>query len=251
MPLPPEVSAALAAVAAAPRLLVASDFDGVIAPFVLDPMQARPQEATIADLRRLAAADDTWSAVVSGRDLATLEELSGLADSTVTRIGSHGAETSRGGTRELDAETAARLASLRNFVEAAVAERDPRIRLEHKPAAIVLHTRDLPAQAVATASAIAEKATTQGVTALAGKGVHELSVLRADKGSALRSLAGDLAVDAVVYLGDDVTDEHAFEVLGDGDLGIKVGPGESAARVRVEDCAQVPEVLAVLATART
>ncbi|MGO4243227.1 trehalose-phosphatase, partial [Janibacter sp. RAF20_2_2] len=83
-----------------------------------------------------------------------------------------------------------------------------------------------------------------------GKGVHELSVLRADKGTALRALATTLGVDASVYLGDDVTDEHAFAVLGPHDLGIKVGAGETAARARIDACTDVPEVLALLARRR-
>ena len=249
MPLPQVVTTALATVAAAPRLLVATDFDGVLAPFVLDPMDARAQPGTLASLTSLAALPTTWSAVVSGRDLATLDELTGLTGSAVTRIGSHGAESSRGGP--LPDGTAAELATLRGAVEAAVAARDPRIRLEHKPTAVVLHTRGLPDEALSTAAAIAdEAAATEGVTHLAGKGVHELSVLQADKGTALRALATELDADAVVYLGDDVTDEHAFAVLGAGDLGIKVGPGETAAAVRVDDAAAVPEVLAALTSLR-
>ena len=67
----------------------------------------------------------------------------------------------------------------------------------------------------------------------------------------LQALAGDLRVDAVVYLGDDVTDEHVFTVLGPQDLSIKVGPGETAARTRLDDCSEVPAVLEALAAART
>lgn len=249
MPLPQELTTALAAVAAAPRLLVATDFDGVLAPFVVDPMDSRAQPGTLEALTALAAAPATWSAVVSGRDLATLDELTGLAGSTVTRIGSHGAQSSRGG--DLPEGTAAAIAALRGAVEAAVAAREPRIRLEHKPAAVVLHTRGLPDDVLPTAAAIAdEAAAAPGVTHLAGKGVHELSVLRADKGTALRELASALGVDATVYLGDDVTDEHAFAVLGEGDLGIKVGAGETAASARVDDATAVPEILATLASLR-
>lgn len=249
MPLPQELTTALAAVAAAPRLLVATDFDGVLAPFVVDPMDSRAQPGTLEALTALAAAPATWSAVVSGRDLATLDELTGLAGSTVTRIGSHGAQSSRGG--ELPEGTAPTIAALRGAVEAAVAAREPRIRLEHKPAAVVLHTRGLPDDVLPTAAAIAdEAAAAPGVTHLAGKGVHELSVLRADKGTALRELASALEVDATVYLGDDVTDEHAFAVLGEGDLGIKVGAGETAASARVDDATAVPEILATLASLR-
>mgnify|MGYP002714815156 CR=1 FL=1 len=112
-------------------------------------------------------------------------------------------------------------------------------------------TRGLPDDAVATATDIGTRAAaTEGVTLLSGKGVHELSVVRADKGTALRALAEDVGVDAIVYLGDDVTDEHVFAVLGEDDLGIKVGPGETAALVRVADCTEVPPVLAAVASLR-
>lgn len=231
-------------VAGAGRLLVASDFDGVLAPFVLDPMDARPQEGTTEALRALAALPRTWSAVVSGRDLATLEALTGLARSAVVRIGSHGAETSR----ELGAgpgpEVAERLQRLRETVHSAVAERDPRIRVEEKPTAVVLHTRGLTPDSLEVAAEIAEEAAAaDGVGLLTGKSVHELSVVLADKGTALQGLAGELGADAIVYLGDDVTDEHVFEVLGPQDLGIKVGDGETAATTRLADATEVPDLL--------
>lgn len=247
----PETARELEAVARVPRLLVATDFDGVLAPFVLDPADARPQSGTIEALTDLASAPSTWTAVVSGRDLEMLTALTGLGGSATTLIGSHGAETSRGGSGPVTPEVTARLAELRRSVEDSVARRDARIRLEHKPTAVVLHTRGLPADASATAASIADEAARpDGVTLLSGKGVHELSVVRADKGTALRALAGELSVDAVVYLGDDVTDEHVFAILDGRDLGIKVGDGATAARTRIPDAADVPEVLATLAALR-
>lgn len=246
------ISAGIAAVSARPRLLVATDFDGVLAPFVLDPMDARPQPGTIEAITALSAATDTWTAVVSGRDLTTLTGLTGLDGSATTLIGSHGAETNRSRHRAGNHETDARLAVLRAYVEHTVASRDPRIRLEHKPTALVLHTRGLPEDAASVAREIAaEAARISGVHLLSGKGVHELSVVSADKGTALRALAGDLHVDAIVYLGDDITDEHVFTVLDRDDLSIKIGPGETAARTRLDDCTEVPAVLRALAAART
>ena len=247
----PDVRRALEEVARAGRLLVATDFDGVLAPFVLDPMDARPQHGTVAALTELAGAPRTATAVVSGRDLETLAELTGLGGSATTLVGSHGAETSRADSGLVTPEVTARLARLRAAVEEDVAGSDPRIRLEHKPTAVVLHTRGLPEDAIATAADIATRsADRDGVSLLSGKGVHELSVVRADKGTALTALAAELAVDATVYLGDDVTDEHVFAVLGERDLGIKVGDGETRARVRVGDCTEVPEVLEALSSLR-
>lgn len=248
----PGIGDAIATVTARRRLLVATDFDGVLAPFVLDPMDARPQPGTIETITALSAAADTWTAVVSGRDLATLTDLTGLGGSATTLIGSHGAETSSTRQRPSSHQYDARLAALRAYVEPTVAARDPRIRLEHKPTALVMHTRGLPEDAILIAGEIAaEAAKISGVHLLTGKNVHELGVVEADKGTALRALAGDLRVDAVVYLGDDVTDEHVFTVLGPQDLSIKVGPGETAARARLDDCSEVPGVLAALAAGRT
>ena len=48
---------------------------------------------------------------------------------------------------------------------------------------------------------------------LHGKDVVEISVLKASKGDALVALRDELGASVVLYAGDDVTDEHAFEVL--------------------------------------
>ena len=58
-------------VAGAPTLLVATDFDGVLAPFEADPMDAAPLPGTIDTLRALAALPHVHVAVVSGLDLDT------------------------------------------------------------------------------------------------------------------------------------------------------------------------------------
>ena len=54
----------------------------------------------------------------------------------------------------------------------------------------------------------------------------------------------------MVFLGDDVTDEKAFARLRDGDVGVKVGPGPSAAQYRVGSPEDVAEALAYLAARR-
>lgn len=249
-----DLETALASLAAAPAILVASDFDGVLAPFVLDPMDARPQPGTMEVLTALAALPRTHAAVVSGRDLDTLTTLTGLtgaAAEAVTRIGSHGAQTSQDQAASVTEAERVLLGHLVDQVQQDVAAHDPRIRLEHKPAAVVLHTRGLGDDAARAADEIAGRAAErEGVRLLTGKGVLELSVVHADKGTALRALADDLGVDATLYLGDDVTDEHAFAVLHGSDMGIKVGEGETAAAWRVGSCEDVPEVLSRIHAAR-
>ena len=73
--------------------------------------------------------------------------------------------------------------------------------------------------------------------------VLELTVVTTNKGRALKALMKANHCTATVFIGDDVTDENAFGVLVDGDVGIKVGSGRTAADVRIADRARVADVL--------
>ena len=83
----------------------------------------------------------------------------------------------------------------------------------------------------AEAAALEVTARHTGLHVLHGKHVVEVSVVRADKGTALVALRDEVGADAVAYFGDDVTDEDAFRTLGPNDLTVKVGPGDTAAAV--------------------
>lgn len=247
--LPADLEAALERAAGADRLLVASDFDGTLAPFVLDPMEARALAGTLDDLIALAGMERTDAAIVSGRDLEVLKDLTNFSGDFVTLIGSHGGESSRSGAASMvDRQTLAHLVA---EIEQSVIDQAPQVRLEYKPSSIVLHTRGLPDQDVDAAHAIAHRAAERdGVRLLRGKSVVELTVATADKGTAIRALADEVGASMVVYLGDDVTDEHAFAALGEEDLGIKVGEGSTAAAYRVQTCEDVASVLRTLREVR-
>jgi trehalose 6-phosphate phosphatase len=60
-------------------------------------------------------------------------------------------------------------------------------------------------------------------------------------------LRSELGAAGTLYLGDDVTDEDAFRALPEGDVTVKVGDGETAARYRVTDTDGALEVLRRLA----
>jgi trehalose 6-phosphate phosphatase len=271
---------AVATFAARPRVLVAVDFDGTLAPFVTDPLQAKALPGGLEALRAAAGLYGVTVAVVSGRDLATLSWLTGIGPGDgITLIGSHGAQTNLGdqttpadqtthGARTtpadhpgqegqprlepvgqgalLDDKATSRLASLGDELEA-IRSRYPAVRLEYKPSAVVLHTRGVePLDAAAATKAAHEVgARHTGVHVLPGKNVVELTVLEANKGSALVDLARTSSSDATLYLGDDVTDERAFAALdpSSGDLTVKVGDGETVAAQRVSGPETVVELL--------
>jgi len=252
---------AVAAFATRPRVLVAVDFDGTLAPFVLDPLQARALPGALVALKAAAALAGVTTAIVSGRDLATLTALTGLgAGDGVRLIGSHGAQLDtapeRGDPDEaafLDAAATARLHIVRGELEA-IRSRYPEVRLEHKPAAVVLHTRGVEpaAAAAATAAALGVGEGHAGVHVMPGKDVVELTVLEANKGSALLELARATGSDATLYIGDDVTDERAFAALdpASGDLTVKVGDGDTVATQRVRSPEAVVELLELLVRRR-
>jgi trehalose 6-phosphate phosphatase len=238
----PELHAALAEVAARRPLLVASDYDGVLSELVDDPSAAVPAPGVAEALARLAAADGVVVALVSGRGVADLQRTSGLTG-PYRWVGSHGAEFDG----PLTGELADRRDDLARTLAPVVAE-VAGARLEVKPASVAVHVRSV-ADAEAGVALLDRVRTTAdpSVTQKPGKAVLELAVTDADKGSALRRLRGELGAAAAIYLGDDVTDEDGFRALEPGDVGIKVGDGDTAAAHRVADPAAVVAVLEDLA----
>lgn len=241
---------ALDALAARPRILVASDYDGCVSPIVSRPEDAVPNPRSMAALEACATAADTFAALVSGRARADLQALSG-ADDRLTLVGSHGSEFAEGfDTPVSDAERDL-LARIVAAFEA-ISARFPGTSVEVKPISTTLHVRNASDDDATEALRLAEAgpASWDGVHVTHGKAVVELAVIETSKGHALDRLRDALTVDAVVYLGDDVTDEKAFAHLHDGDLGVKVGPGDTAAQFRVADPDGVAAVLERLAALR-
>ena len=78
----------------------------------------------------------------------------------------------------------------------------------------------------------------------------EFAVIDTDKGEAVDILREQTSATVVVFLGDDVTDEKAFRRMREDDIGIKVGPGDTAAGFRIGTPDDVADVLAYLLAAR-
>jgi trehalose 6-phosphate phosphatase len=231
-------------------LLLASDYDGVLARLRDDPSDAVPEPGVGDLLSRLAAVEGVTVALVSGRGVQDLRTTSGLSG-PFRWVGSHGAE--------FDGPIAGELAGRRDALAAAltpVVAAVPGARLEVKPASVAVHVRTV-ADPAAARQLLADVAAGPGadpeLTAKPGKAVLELAVTDADKGAAVIRLAGEVGAAGVLYLGDDVTDEDAFRAVAGlpGALGVtvKVGPGETDAGYRVDDLAGVAALLERLVAA--
>jgi trehalose 6-phosphate phosphatase len=244
-----DLHAALADLARVPTLLVALDFDGVLAPLVHDPSASRPLPGSAAAVRALADLPGTTVAMLSGRALADLQEVSGFGP-PVRMVGSHGGEFDDG-PLVLTSEQQAVKDDLVAAVGRVVAG-EPGVRLEAKPAGIVVHVRGADPQVGERVLDAVRTGPAQrpGVEATEGKAVLEMAVVQVSKGTAIDTLRGRLGADAVLFVGDDVTDETAFTRLRQGDVGVKVGEGDTAAGYRVGTPEDVTQVLEALLAAR-
>ncbi|MEO9222504.1 MAG: trehalose-phosphatase [Mycobacteriaceae bacterium] len=237
---------ALITAAATPRLLVTSDYDGTLAPLVNDPSAAIPHPDVVELFTALAACRQTSTALISGRSRADLAALAGTPPE-VHLVGSHGAEFDTGFAQPLDGPAQALRERVLTGLTSLTAGLDG-VALETKPASVAVHVRNAsPEVGERTLAAVREgPARWDGVEVTEGKCVIELAVIRTDKGSAVEKLRAECEATAVIFFGDDVTDEKAFRRLREGDVGVKVGDGDSAAQFRVESTDEVVTALAAL-----
>ncbi|KDA05774.1 trehalose phosphatase [Microbacterium sp. CH12i] len=248
---------ALTAIATTQRLVVALDFDGTASPLVAEPMAARALPEVKTQVDRLASMPDTFVAYVSGRSMHDLKEITEhSADSLIALAGSHGAQYWFPGLGDADpAETSAAEGSKEDLWAAArpIVDRYEGASLEPKSFGMGIHTR--------AATAEVETAVFAEIDALvAGRFPHwrrrvghrvlEFSSRSEGKDAAMDALRGHFEATGILFAGDDVTDEDAIRVLQPGDLGVRVGAGESAATLRVANPQEIATLLEALATER-
>jgi trehalose 6-phosphate phosphatase len=245
--LPADLLRALDDAATTERLLVASDFDGTLAPIVNNPADARPLPHAADALIALAVLPATTVALVSGRALRVLRELSSMPPA-VLLVGSHGAEFDSGFAHDIDQELLARI----NEELTAIAATRPGVTVEPKLASVALHVRNAsPTDGSDALEAARAAAESWDAELTEGKAVLEFAVISTDKGEAIDIIRDRENATAVVFFGDDVTDEKAFVRMRDGDLGVKVGPGDTHAAYRVESPEDVEAALTHLLERRS
>ena len=233
-------------------LLIGLDFDGTLSPIVDRPQDARLDTGMQHRLGQLSALVPT--AVVSGRDLDVLHALVPVAG--LSLVGSHGLEMSHpDGTVErsdgLD-RSDADLSALVKRLHCATASLQG-VLVEPKRHSVAVHWRMAALSEQTAAERVVLDAAREAASfkVVTGKMVAELRpAIERDKGGAIALLRAAAVVDGksptVLYIGDDVTDEDAFQTLDPArDVGILVAssPRPSAAAWRVHDIAAVADLL--------
>ena len=226
------------------KVLLAFDYDGVLAPLVKDPDGAHMRPATRALLAQVARSYPV--AVVSGR--AWRDTHAFVGDVVPTVVGNHGFELGR--PVPVPAAVLRSVRGWRRELEGAL-RGVPGIHFEDKRSTLAIHY-GLSRTWRRSEQAVFEAANRlHGTRIIRGKKV--LNVLPHDfpsKGDAVRALVARLGCEAALYAGDDVTDEDVFAVGAPLVFGVHVGPGQSLAPWRLKAQADVDELLSRLAAAR-
>jgi len=199
------------------------DVDGVLAPIVPRPEDARVPDETRAELRRLNGRY-ALVACVSGRAGKDARRIVGVPE--LTYVGNHGLE--------LEPAAADWTAALQRLL-AEVAWP----HTEDKGLTAALHYRDMADEAAARAQleAVAARARAAGFVARFGRKVLDLvPPVDTDKGKAVRTLLNRSKLDRALAAGDDTTDLDAFHALDGLALGVRVAVSsdEGPAQLREE-----------------
>ena len=270
LPIPPD--AGLARRLAASPLLVALDIDGTLAPIAPTPEAAAVPAATRAAIAQLVDRVGVHVALVTGRAAADGKRMVGVDATWI--IGNHGIERiDPHGTMAVDP----RIVPYGQDIRAAAAELTARLGdiggviVENKHWTLSVHYRLVDLALLPRVEEEAEVVARQhSLRCIAGKQVIELRPpVDVNKGTALLDLVRSLGiardgpaaqrVGAVLYVGDDRTDEDAFRLLREArpdSVTVHVGGGtlatgeSTAAELLVPDTDAVLELLVWLASAR-
>lgn len=227
--------------AMARRCLLAFDFDGTLAPIVPLPESAHTPTGIARRLAVLATLCPV--AVITGRAVDDVRRRLGFSPTYI--LGNHGAE----GWADLDpARQSRQLDGLRATLRARQAALGALgVRVEDKRLSLALHYRSAPERA--RALAFIDRLLADFVPplkAFGGKCVVNVVVADAPhKGEALTALAQRTEAEAVVFIGDDLNDEAAFEIAPSHWLTVRVGDAgaDSAARYFIESHAHIAHLL--------
>jgi trehalose 6-phosphate phosphatase len=232
------------AVADAPTILIATDFDGTICSLADRPDGVHTPSRAVATLERLAARAGVILSVLSGRSLADLRS---RLDVNAIYAGNHGLEINGRGFDFVHPEGERLAPKLRNICEAVreAVSAWPGAWVEDKRLTATVHMRECPTDqwmAIRDAIRTVVRPVDDVFFLRNGRAAFEIAPRTGwDKGSAVRYIERELQLEeALIFcIGDDETDETMFRALPDG-ITIRVAPnGDSEAQYSLENSAAV------------
>jgi len=243
-------------VATAPSSVLLLDYDGTLAPFVLNRSQAMPYEGLTDILQKIMNAGRTRLIIVTGRDAHDIGPLLGLEPNPEV-WGAHGLQ-------RLRPDGVCEMPKLPSNAKRALNDARRWLRyqgLQHlaeiKPGSVAVHWRGiedvaanlLRGRVLLGWSRIAEHAS---LKLLEFDGGVEMQMAGLDKGDVVRTIIKETGAGVpIAYLGDDAADEQAFEALGQIGLTVLVRPTprRTSAQIWLKAPQELLEFLARLSAA--
>jgi trehalose 6-phosphate phosphatase len=192
---------------------VLTDIDGTLAPIVPTPDMSEVSEELKDSLRRLSGRY-LLVAAISGRKTQDASQLLGLED--VVYFGNHGFEILRDGEVEVIPEAMPYLRRVEELERLAREELAPEgAFVEEKGITASVHYRNAPREVgERCVEFVKTEGERLGLRITVGRGVVEARPpIRADKGSAVRTLVEEYRPEKAMFMGDDTTDLDAFREL--------------------------------------
>lgn len=241
-------------------LAVFLDYDGTLAAIAPTPAEARLPAATQETLQALVRLKNVRSAIISGRVLSDLKKM--VPVKGIAYVGSHGMEFCVKGlaSQRVSRQHIQELGQLRSQLQRGL-QGIPGTLLEQKPFSLAIHYRKASAASARKAKRIifdiCQDALHHGrISIMSGKKVIEiLPPDRMDKGRAVQRLwhMWGRKKYLPVFIGDDRTDEAAFDLLRTNGLTVRVGRAGkgSGAEYYVNDVDDVRTLLKMILCFRT
>lgn len=212
------------------------DFDGTLVEIAPRPELVHVESEVGTLLRALMSRFDGAVAVITGRPLDVVDGF--LAPLILPVAAEHGSVRRDAAGQVHANEEDAEAVEAAHRALTPLAEANPRLILERKSSSVALHFRQQPELAELCVAAVRDVvANNPGLVILPGKMVFELKPKGVDKGVAVRTFLDEAPFKGrtPIFMGDDVTDEHAFAVVNAlGGISIKIDDGDTRAKYRTD-----------------
>lgn len=230
------------------------DYDGTLSPIVADYNKAVISEEMREEVHRVA--QKLPVAMISGRDITYIKKNVNLDG--IYYAGSHGFEIEGPDNFRHELEEAEEMLPVFEQLEGELQQqlsKFPGVEIERKKYAIAVHYRNAKEQDVPDVQSAIDEILSNHDNLQKGRGKKVIEIkpsIEWNKGKAVemlsRKIGGETGAGAIVYIGDDVTDEDAFRIIRNG-AGILVGSHDepTAATYRLKDVDEVQQFLHKLA----
>jgi len=231
----------------AKKRLLFLDYDGTLIGFFTDPNAAKPDQALLRILKKLASDERNKVIIISGRDKGTLNRW--LGHLPINIVAEHGVWSRvKHGHWESMAHLQGKWKNDFRLVLETYVDRTPGSFIEEKDYSLVWHFRKVEVglgelRSRELTSHLKYLTTGKNLNVLEGDMVVELKNADVNKGIAAQRWLGKRDTGFVMAIGDDWTDEDTFKAMPENSLTIKVGSTTSLAKYNIPSVKEVRTLL--------